>query len=82
MIRIAITTAAVIAYAVLGPAQAFAPGCNLEPKWLCSMNETWWQGRSEADAKAFILAHCRPEASAIVCRVGGNVTRIPKDGQP
>jgi hypothetical protein len=82
MIRIAITATAVIAYAGLGPADAFAPGCNFKPKWLCSMNETWWQGyRSEADAKAFILAHCRPEASAIVCRVDGNVTRIPKDGR-
>jgi len=42
------------------------------------MNETWWQGKSEADARAFILAHCRDEGSIIICRVGAKVTRIPK----
>jgi hypothetical protein len=74
MIRIAITAAALLSC----PAFAAAPGCALEPKWLCAMNETWWQGKSEADARAFILAHCRDEGSIIVCHVGAKVTRIPK----
>ena len=74
---VALTTFAAASYAV--PVHAVVQaGCDLKPAWLCYMNSTWWQGRSEDDAKRFILAHCRNTPHAIICNDEGHIVRIPK----
>jgi hypothetical protein len=63
-------------------AYAAHAGCDFKPGWLCYMNSTWWQGRSEDDAKKYILSHCRDTPREIICHDQGHITRIPKDTGP
>ena len=68
-------------FAVAGnadPVRAAQAGCVLKPEWLCYMNSTWWQGRSEDDAKGFILAHCRNTRHEIICNDEGRIVRLRK----
>jgi hypothetical protein len=65
--------------ALTGAAEAAQPGCGMSPSWLCYMNSTWWQGPSEAEARAHILAVCKDGPKQITCRDGGAVITIKKD---
>ncbi len=73
---LALTTFAVASHAV--PVFGAQAGCDLKPAWLCYMNSTWWQGRSEDDTKRYILAHCRNTPNVIICNDQGHIIRIEK----
>ena len=50
----ALTTLAAAGH--VAPVYGARAGCDLKPAWLCYMNSTWWQGRSEDDAKRYIFS--------------------------
>jgi hypothetical protein len=60
------------------PAAAFSAGCDLKPAWLCYVGSTWWKGSTEAETRAYVLAHCHDEPAAVVCREGSRTVRIAK----
>jgi hypothetical protein len=63
------------------PACAFSLGCDLKPAWLCFVGSTWWQGKSDAEGRAYVLAHCHDEPAVVICREGSRLVRIPKGGR-
>jgi hypothetical protein len=73
-----IIVAAVSFLASLFPAYGAELGCDLKPEWLCYMNSTWWQGRSEDAALKYILAVCRDTPTEIICEDQAQIIHVQK----